>query len=169
MDKVTFDGINKIIDILPGVDSVNVEADIYSAWKEWLLIGDNAKYPQALRTSGGEPLVGGKVSPKYFFLMNGWLLRTQLGSGVTYVETNLFRDDGGNPFISGGARDSIISNTNDGTVVVVSGEGGGVAPTPAQNAQAVWDYLSDSGTMKSEVEEIKKRVKENQGLIVAGL
>lgn len=168
MAKVTFDGVAKIIDIVPGISTIDVEADVYSAWKEWILEGDNAKYPQAIRTIGGEPLVGGKVSPKYFFLLNGWVLRTYVGSGVVYIETNLFSEGGGNPFVSGGSRVSVIANTNDGAIAVVSGEGGGSAPTPQQTAQAVWDYLSANGTMKSEIEEIKRKIKENQGLIIAG-
>jgi hypothetical protein len=170
MAKVTFDGVAKIIDIIPGISTINVEADLYSIWKEWTLEGDNSKYQQAFRTIGGDPLVGGKVAPKYFFLMNGWVLRTYTGGGVVYVETNLFSEGGGNPFVSGGTRASIIANTNDGSISVVSGEGGGAAPTPQQNAQAVWDYLSSNGlVMRGEVEEIKKKVKENQGLILAGL
>lgn len=173
MDKVTFDGITKIIDILPGISSINVEVDLYSAWKEWILVGDNSKYPQALRTIGGEPLVGGKVSPKYFFLLNGWVLRTYIGTGTVFIETNLFSEGGGNPYVSGGDRASVIANTNDGAIAVVDSGGGGLAPTAEQNAQAVWEYLvasaTSNGTMKKEIEEIKRKIKESQGLIIAGL
>ena len=34
--KVTFDGINKHIIINPGETQIDVQVDLYSAWKEWV-------------------------------------------------------------------------------------------------------------------------------------
>lgn len=168
--KVIFDGPGKIIDVIPGVSTISVESDLYAPWKAWVLQSDNSKYPQAFKAIGGDPLVGSKIAPRYFFLTNGWKLRTYTGGGVVYIETNLFSEDGSNPYISGGTRASVIANTNDGSISVVASGGGGSAPTSEQNAEAVWAFLSNNGIMmKEEIDAIKKRVKENQGLIVAGL
>lgn len=57
--KVDFDGINRYIILKDGFPSIDVQVDIYSDWKEWWLMGDNSKYPQALRTFGdGFPTFG---------------------------------------------------------------------------------------------------------------
>jgi len=68
---VVFDGINKKI-IITSVTEIDVQKDIYSAWKSWALQTDNAKYQQALRSVGGDAIGSGQASPAYFFLMNNW-------------------------------------------------------------------------------------------------
>ena len=42
--KVTFDGENKLIIINPGETDINVKRDIYSSWKEWILLRDYLKW-----------------------------------------------------------------------------------------------------------------------------
>ena len=51
--KVTFDGPNKLILINEGETSVDVQADVYSNWKQWSLQRDNTKFLQAISTLGG--------------------------------------------------------------------------------------------------------------------
>ena len=70
--KVTFDGENKLIIINPGETEIDVQIDIYSAWKEWVKLRDNMKFEQALGTTGGDPLPGSLYVGRYFFLQNGW-------------------------------------------------------------------------------------------------
>ena len=73
MANVTFDGENKIIRVNDGVVQINVELDLYSEWKRWMMEDDNAKWLQAFRSAGGDPtnLEATQFSPRYFFLMNG--------------------------------------------------------------------------------------------------
>ncbi|MEO2054745.1 MAG: hypothetical protein ABGX83_05540 [Nitrospira sp.] len=74
----TFDGTNQLIILDAGVTTVDVEQDLYSAWKAWFKTPGNAKFPLAFRGSvAGDPLslvldIGG-----YFFLQNqlGWRIR----------------------------------------------------------------------------------------------
>jgi hypothetical protein len=68
---VSFDGTAKRM-VVAGVVKVDVQRDLYSAWKHWLILSDNAKYEQALRPVGGDGIGGGQQSPVYFFLMNDW-------------------------------------------------------------------------------------------------
>jgi len=98
--KVTFDGITKQIIINPDVLSLDVEVDIYSSWKEWASTYDNLKFLPAFRTTGGDPLPGGRRVGQYFFLINGWKLIPPVDYLISDIELigNLFSDDGGDIF-----------------------------------------------------------------------
>jgi hypothetical protein len=73
-----FDGANKLITLdapTGGILNVSVEQDLYSDWKEWVLLSDNAKFLPAFSNSvGGDPLGTGLNAGAYFFLNNdiGW-------------------------------------------------------------------------------------------------
>ena len=54
--KVVFDGENRLIIVNPGAPLVSVKTDIYSSWKEWAKLRDNAKFLPAIRTTGGDPV-----------------------------------------------------------------------------------------------------------------
>lgn len=85
---VTFDGINLLI-ILDDTDLiVDVEQDLYSAWKNWQLLSDNLKYPPAFRSVGGDPLTPGIDLGATFFLNNedGWRIKPD-ESDQTYLVT----------------------------------------------------------------------------------
>ena len=98
--KVTFDGPNKLILINHGVTDIDVKIDLYSNWKEWLLIDDHAKFVEAMRSVGGDPTVGSDFLGATFFLRNGWKIRTWEGDHQLTVTGNLFSEDGLNPFIN---------------------------------------------------------------------
>jgi len=76
--KVTFDGPNRIIRINYGVTYLEVQKDIYQAWKEWATYSEayNAKYMKAIEVVGGEFISEGKQIATYFFLINGWRVQT---------------------------------------------------------------------------------------------
>ena len=103
-NKVTFDGPNKLIYIVDEVTEIDVKRDIYSAWKEWVLVGGhvNAKYLAAIRGTGGDPLGGGTFLDGYFFLINGWKLvppKDNLTADIN-ITGNLYDEAGGNIFAS---------------------------------------------------------------------
>ena len=97
--KVTFDGPNKLIYVNEGVTELNVRDDIYSDWKEWVQYEDNAKYEQALRTVGGDPISEGVFLGQTFFLTNGWRIRTWEGNHRLIVNGNLYTNEGDNVFV----------------------------------------------------------------------
>jgi hypothetical protein len=100
MALLTFDGPNKLMICNPGVTALDVTIDIYSDWKEWALLGDNFKYDQAMRSTGGDPLPGSKALGSTYFLMNGWKIRPQEANHTLNVDGNMYCEDGTSPFTS---------------------------------------------------------------------
>lgn len=95
MPTPTFDGDNLLI-ILPASEPVmDVQVDLYSDWKEWFKTSDNAKYPIAFSTSGGEPTQPGEVLGRAFFLRNdlGWRIRPAEEDADVLFEGSLFPQD----------------------------------------------------------------------------
>lgn len=86
---VTFDGPNKLIIATTGTTTLDVQ-DVYSRWKDWMLLSDNAKFLPAFSNSvGGEPLGGGAVVGQYFFIQNGWRIRPQEADHTLNVVGNI--------------------------------------------------------------------------------
>ncbi len=95
----TFYGPDKIIEISYGVTSIEVQ-DIYSAWKEWVLISDNVKYLPAMRSVGGDPISDTKTLGATYFITNGWRVRPFSGDHRLTVNGNLYTDPAGSsPFL----------------------------------------------------------------------
>jgi len=88
---VTIDGPNLKI-ILPSIGEYDAQADFYSEWKEWVKLGDNAKFPPAFDTAGGDPVGGGQSVAPYFFLRTdlGWKIRAPEADGTVEIDGNLF-------------------------------------------------------------------------------
>jgi len=103
-NKVTFDGPNKLIYIVDEITEIDVKRDIYSAWKEWVLVDGhiNSKFQPAIRGTGGDPLGGGTFLDGYFFLINGWKLVPPKDNLTTDINItgNLYDEAGGNIFAS---------------------------------------------------------------------
>ena len=97
--KVSFDGENKLILINFGETSINVGDDIYSNWKEWMQVRENAKFAQAMSAIGGQPTVGVQKVGTTYFLENGWRIRTWEGDHRLQLEGNLFTTEGDSPFV----------------------------------------------------------------------
>jgi len=112
--KVTFDGINKLISINSGEALIDVKIDVYSDWKEWVQLGENAKYLPAIRSIGGDPTKLGQKTGDIYFLMNGW--RIIIPHGISFSGV-LYSDDGLSPFTihAGGGVEASVSNLVLGT------------------------------------------------------
>lgn len=113
--KVTFSGESKLIIVLSGVTEIDVQIDLYSAWKVWVTESDNSKYLQAFRTFGGDPTIAGQNAPRYFFLTNGWRIFIDNGE-IVNVGLNLYTDEGTTAYIVG--LGSGVSDRNSDAVVV---------------------------------------------------
>lgn len=113
--KVTFDGVNKYILINDGVTSLDVQTDIYSAWKEWLLIETYTKYLPAIETVGGEPTIAGQRLDVTYFLVNGWKLKPFPGSYDLNIIGNLFDVDGGSIKVAADVLDNEPNNISIST------------------------------------------------------
>lgn len=81
MTDATFDGDNLIITFASsdatGVQTISVQEDLYSPWKEWFLSATNSKFPLAFRTIGGDPLTATLDAGDYYFIRNdnGWRIK----------------------------------------------------------------------------------------------
>lgn len=90
-DKVSFDGINRIIYVHPEVTTLDIRTDVYTAWVNWIYLRDNLKFLPSIRVTGFDPIGGGQYTGDSYFLINGWKLSVNLQQvRVTGV---LFSDD----------------------------------------------------------------------------
>lgn len=95
--KVTFDGPNKLIIINEEEDLIDIQVDVYSAWKNWAMYSDNLKFDAAMRAVGGDPLPGGDFLGSTFFLINDWKIYVDHSVGFS---GNLFAEDGSSAFVA---------------------------------------------------------------------
>ena len=158
--KVTFDGVNRLILINDGVTSLDVQIDIYSAWKEWSQLETNLKYLKAIDTVGGEPTVGSERLDVTYFLINGWKLKPYPGTYDLTVVGNLFDINGAsikvNADISPFFSNNITLNLNTSVIVrqltpVVTISGSGLSES---EAQTLTDISSSVNTLTGEIYNI---------------
>lgn len=143
----TFDGANKRIHI--ELDAVNnnvvtfTPEMLWSRWVDWYLTGDNSKYPQALRITGGDPIGGGQYIGNYLFFRNdlGWRGVPPMVDGVFIVINGAFyAEDPNLPVMENNAgqeTDLVINRSS----IVTSVAGGGSTYTLDQIADAVWSKV----------------------------
>lgn len=159
--KVTWDGHNKEILINPGVTELDVQVDLYSAWKQWSLVNesvDSRAFPQAMSTVGGDPTVGTNKLGSTFFLENGWKIRPWSGNYRLNVTGNLFSRDGLNSFLPSFGDSNVLINLTVSSIVQ------SVGTEPSEIAQALLNTDLDSfpeGSLGAAINAIKR----NTGLI----
>lgn len=88
---VNFDGANKKI-VLTTTGTYDTEIDLYSEWKEWVILSDNAKFLPAFDTTGGDDIGLGQEIAPYFFLRTdlGWKIQAPEADGDIIIQGNLF-------------------------------------------------------------------------------
>ena len=171
--KVTFDGAVKLIIVDEDITALDVQADLYSTWKEWVQMDSNAKYLAALRTVGGDPTVGVKSVAPYFFLMNGWKIRPYEGNHTLIITGNLFVDEpetyGSNITVTTIGDYQVLVNmaTTSDAITILSGSG--VTTQDKQDIiNGVWDERtvghSPPDSFGEIVERTESRVKRVAGL-----
>jgi len=176
MTHVTFDGPNKLIIVDFGIEEIETQ-EIYSEWKEWMCLTDNAKYHLAMRTVGGDPTTGIKSVAPYFFLSNGWKIRPYEGDHYLTISGNLFIDNpetyGALVFVHTLGDHMVTVSVNLTSDAVGIATGGGTAPSADEVAAAVWNRLLSGhvipGSAGKIVDEIKKIAIATQGIAAAGL
>jgi len=91
---ITFDGPNKLI-ILDTFTLAYSATYIYSRWKDWVGLSDNAKFLEAFRVVGGDGLGGGATAPAFVFLRNdyGWRIKKPEADIAVTISGNLVRED----------------------------------------------------------------------------
>ena len=162
--NIVFDGENKLIKIMDEthepVLTIDIQLDIYSAWKEWMQIGDNAKFLPALRTIGGDPTTGVKTVSPYFFLLNGWKFKpcSECHHTINLVG-NLFEEYDGNIFVPSDGYFTVLVNmsTTSDAISVLGGSG-----VTAQDKQDIANLILSTGISitaqdKQDIADLAKR------------
>jgi hypothetical protein len=162
--KVTFDGLNRLILINEGETDINFRVDVYSAWKEWVKhpLQDNAKYAEACTAVGGDPLPGSRVLGTTYFLENGWKMRTWEGSHELTVVGNVFTRDGTNLFVETIGIHRITINLQTSTLVevpLVALSDADISAIASNTTSAVWSTtVSGSDTAINIIQDVAPRV-----------
>jgi len=150
--KVTFDGETRRIIINPGVTSLSVKTDIYSAWKEWISVYDHAKFVPAMRVIGGDPVGGGLAAGDIYFLVNGWQI---VVTGFVTVNGVLYHDDPISPYIinPGAGIISTVSNLVQTSTPIVNIDGISI-PTAIDIRQEIDANSTQLADIKAAVEAL---------------
>ena len=146
MAKVTFDGVNKIIIVNNGENSIDVKTDIYSEWKIWIASSYNAKFFQAIRVVGGDPTVGSNAVAPYFFLTNGWKIRPYEGNHTLNISGNLFVDEPGTygyniTIPTEGYFQVLVNMSTTSDATIVTGAGALNESDIVTLTNSIWDEL----------------------------
>jgi hypothetical protein len=98
--KWTIDNLNKLFILKAGVTSIDVQVDLYGDWKEEYLLGNNAAFPPAMRTIGGDDVTATRTAGDTYFMINGWRIRPDEANHTLNIDGNLFTDPAGDsPFV----------------------------------------------------------------------
>jgi hypothetical protein len=174
--KVAFDGPNKIIYVNEGVTTLDVQADIYSAWKEWILNSPEnplpSSYLRAITAIGGDPITDTQNVGITYFLENGWRIQPR-ASKTAYtltVEGNIYtREIGETPFLF--AEGVSVSLVRSNIVDLIRVEAIGVniteqdiAAIAAASANTVWNEIIDSNRNQNAREKLRKIATKTQDL-----
>ena len=110
--KVTFDGINKLILVNNHVDELDVREDIYSNWKEWLMVGTNSKFAEAITTTGGDQITTLTYVGITYFLENGWRIKPYGRDHILTIDGNLYtREPNEDPYVVPDGEFKVTVNT----------------------------------------------------------
>lgn len=170
--KVVFDGVNKLIRVVSGVTSLDVQIDIYGNWKEWMLVRENSKYSQALTAVGGDPITGTTAVGITYFLENGWRIKMWEGSHLLSVAGNIYtREPGQDPYVEpDGLFKVTISTVRSNLVDLVTIEGASSNTNISTGdiksiANNVWDKpLDEIVSTNTTGDKLKKNLTKTQFL-----
>lgn len=149
---ISFDGATKRITLSAGTTSLGVR-DLWSRWVDWLLTGDNSKYPLAFSTVGGDTIdpTAGTSVPIYAFLQNGWRIKPQEANHTLNVSDGiLLVAGGGDPFVNTDGSYVVRINYQQPVQAITVSTGGGAG---GATAQQIWDYLIANGFASGSVGE----------------
>lgn len=142
--KCTFVGETRQVIVNPGFNVISAKIDIYSAWKQWMQLRDNFKFPPALRNIGGDDIGSGLFAGDIYFLMNGWRITVD---HLIRVEGSIFHDD---PI-----------------EVYDIQPGGGVISTVSNLVQTSDPDSQNLDELNQQLESIRKQTKNNEMYILA--
>jgi len=166
MADATFDGNNLHI-TLPSIGSFDTQINLYSAWKEWIALSDNAKYPPAFDTTGGDSVGSGQSVAPYFFCRNdlGWRIKMPSADGEIVVSGNLFpRDPSTVLFEQTSGFDAFLRLEVSTRAVVVEVGTSGLTSGESAKLDSIADIEQDLVTINQGVQKASKLIPYNDNL-----
>lgn len=149
--KVIFDGPNLLVIVKAGITELEVQKDIYSAWKEdaILLFGGNdlLKFPPLFTESiGGNDFGSGKSLAAFFIFNNtdGWRIRPAEEDRELLIDGNMFPIDPLSPLSVPTLGDSTVLITLQRSVDAIAVGAGTPPPTVSDISTGVWNELESN-------------------------
>ncbi len=159
---LTFDGENKLISLSIGTTSLSVH-DLYSRWKDWVLLSDNSKYAPAFSVVGGDPIDenAGTSVPLYAFLLNGWKVKPQEANhALSVIDGILLVSGGGDPFQNTTGSFNVRINYQQPVQAVGFDTGGG---SGGSTVDEIWDEDLTTHTVPNSAADVIKKTKTDVG------
>ena len=164
----TIDFANELIILDSG--NYNVQ-EVYSLWKDTMLLTTNAKYDFAFTQVGGNSTGGSNSVPFYTFLSNGWKIRPEEVSGtVNVVGGILLTDDSGDPFTDTLGAYTVRINYQQPVQAITVSTGGTVAPSASEMRSAIGLASANLDTQLGDLptaEEIREEMDDNSTELAA--
>jgi hypothetical protein len=144
MSIASFDGNTRIMSLNVGVINFTVSL-LYSDWKRWAALGDNAKFLPAFRYVGGDPTIPGQYLGSTYFIMNGWKIRPYNADHTLIVDGNLFTEDQSSPFLPALDPHMVaVQMAFSNLTTTIIADASGTVITPENIASAVWEKSKES-------------------------
>ena len=123
---ITFDPIEKIIQL----DDYTVsERQLWTAFVDWSVEGDNLKY------GAGMTQIGGEAPIALYIYLTGWRVRPVEADGITTIQGNLLTTNGDSPITSTlGSWQVQVNMETPVKAVLTEGGGGGSGFTAIEKA-----------------------------------
>jgi len=139
---ITFDPFGKIIQL----DTYTIsERELWTAFVDWSVEGDNLKYGVGMTQLGGLTPVA-----LYIFLAQGWRIRPLAQAGVTTITGNLLTSDNDSP-IEQAANAVQVNMETPVKAVAINGGGATSAGASIAQIQAIIDNLHNFDPASQEV------------------
>lgn len=162
----TFDGANKLIVMTTGTRSFDVK-DLYSRWKDWLLLSDNTKYANAFNSVAGDPIGTGLTIAPYIFLntTDGWKIRPDEADHELRISGNLYSIDPDLGMFVPTLGDYTVTVVIERSSAAIAVTVGGIDQATVQSALSAQGYTSSRATKLDNVDAtVSSRATVGQGL-----
>lgn len=133
----TFDSVNSL-QVLNGGTVIASVSRLYSDWKDWVRLGNNAQHDFAYAPLGGDTVSGGITVALYAFLLNGWKVRPQEADHTLSVTSGILVA-AGDPFVDTLGAFTVRINYQQPVQVLTVTSGSGVLPADVTAIAAAVD------------------------------
>lgn len=132
--KTTFNTTSFLQIADTGVIQLSIQ-ELYSEWKDWILLTNNAQYTFMYVALGGNPISGAISLPFYIFMDNSWRIRPQEADHTLNIVEGIVVATG-DPFVDTVGAFTVRINYQQPVQALTVSTGGGGGATPAD----IWSF-----------------------------